>query len=309
MAEMDQERLQVVDALLDRALDLTAEQRVAWLDALRTESPTLAAELDALLASDRSAADRGFLGEPLAAPLSILFAADAAEPLAGLRLGAYTIERPLGQGGMGSVWLARRTDGRFEGVAAVKFLNLSLLGDTGRERFRREGSMLARLAHPGIARLLDAGVTPNGQPYLVLEHVDGQEIDAFADERRLGIAERIRLVLQVLAAVEHAHTRLIIHRDLKPSNILVGADGTTKLLDFGIAKLLGEDGEGQAWSALTSDGYRALTPEFAAPEQLRGGPVTTATDVYAGACCSTSCSPGAARSTSPAARSPRWSGW
>ena len=196
-----------------------------------------------------------------------------------MELGAYTIERSLGRGGMGSVWLARRTDGRFQGVAAVKLLNLSLLGPGGRARFEREGSVLARLAHPNIGRLLDAGVTPAGQPYLVLEHIDGEPIDEFVAERSLSIEERLRLFLQVLAAVGHAHANLIVHRDLKPSNILVTEDGTVKLLDFGIAKLLTGDSE-RRLDALTVDSGRVLTPEHAAPEQVNGGAITTATDVY-----------------------------
>ena len=198
--------------------------------------------------------------------------------LAGLEFGAYRLERPLGQGGMGTVWLARRADGRFEGTAAVKILNLALLSATGQERFRQEGSVLARLAHPGIARLLDAGLSGAGQPYLVLEYVEGVAIDEFADQNRLPLEGRIRLMLQVLAAVGHAHAHLIVHRDLKPSNILVTAEGAVKLLDFGIAKLL-DDGTGER-TALTADGGRMLTPEFAAPEQVRGDRLTTAADVY-----------------------------
>jgi serine/threonine-protein kinase len=179
---------------------------------------------------------------------------------------------------MGSVWLARRADGRFDGLAAVKILNLALLSATGQERFRQEGSVLARLAHPGIARLLDAGLSGAGQPYLVLEYVEGLAVDEFATRNRLPLEGRIGLVLQVLAAVGHAHAHLIVHRDLKPSNILVTAEGRVKLLDFGIAKLL-DDGTGER-TALTADGGRMLTPEFAAPEQVRGDRLTTAADVY-----------------------------
>ena len=187
---------------------------------------------------------------------------------------------------MGSVWLAERCDGRFEGRAAVKLLNIAVMGRAGEERFRREGNILARLTHPNIARLIDAGVSPTGQPYLVLEHVDGQTIDRYCDEHALGVEARLRLFLDVLEAVAHAHANLIVHRDIKPANVLVSVDGQVKLLDFGIAKLLEDDeapsdGTRSADTApLTRDGW-AATPQYAAPEQVAGGVVTTATDVYA----------------------------
>ncbi|MGE0443317.1 MAG: serine/threonine-protein kinase, partial [Gemmatimonadales bacterium] len=179
-----------------------------------------------------------------------------------------------------SVWLARRTDGRYEGHAAVKLMNLALMTETGQERFRREGTALARLAHPAIARLLDAGVAPSGQPYLVIEYVDGERLDQYADAAGLSRDDRIRLVLQVLDAVSHAHANLIVHRDLKPSNLLVTPAGRVKLLDFGIAKLLQDEGEDDR-TALTREAGSALTPDYASPEQIRGDPITTATDVYA----------------------------
>ena len=230
--------------LLDRAFDLSDEERAPWLAELRAESPELAEELTSLLSGESVADCRGFLVEPVVTPLG------------GLELGTYTARAPLGQGGMGSVWLARRTDGRFEGRAAVKLMNLALLSPSGQERFRREGSVLARLTHPGIARLLDAGVASAGQPYLVLEYVDGQRIDVFATAHALGRDARIGLVLQVLDAVSHAHANLIVHRDIKPSNILVTADGTVKLLDFGIAKLYRGREQGER-TALTADGSGA----------------------------------------------------
>jgi len=267
MPPIDHARWRELEPLLDHALTLSSADRSSWLDELRSRSPDLAAELSALLSSDEAADRRGFLAEP------------PTVSIAGLALGAWTLERPLGQGGMGSVWLARRTDGRFEGHAAVKLMNLSLLSPTGRERFRREGTTLARLTHPGIARLLDAGVAASGQPYLVLEYVDGQRIDAYVAAAGLTMEERIRLVLQVLDAVGHAHANLVVHRDIKPSNILVTGDGAVKLLDFGIAKLLEGDDGGER-TALTEAGS-ALTPDYAAPEQVRGEAVTTATDVYA----------------------------
>ena len=268
MPVFDRDHWRLIEPLLDQALDLSHEDRVPWLVSLRTSAPEVAAELDDLFAGEVTADRRGFLSRPV--ELSLV----------GVALGAYTLERPLGHGGMGSVWLARRTDGRYEGRAAVKLLNLSLLGIAGQERFRREGSMLARLTHPGIARLLDAGVSPSGQPYLVLENVVGERIDSYAREHALTIDERVRLFLQVLDAVGHAHANLVVHRDLKPSNILVTGDGVVKLLDFGIAKLLDDETDGE-FPATTTDAARAFTPEFAAPEQVRGDAITTATDVYA----------------------------
>ena len=199
-------------------------------------------------------------------------------PAAGDALGAYTLLSPIGRGGMGTVWLARRSDGRFDRPAAVKFLSAPL-ARAGHARFRREGAILGRLAHPHIAQLLDAGVTTDGQPYLVLEFVHGVPIDEYCAAHELDTDERVRLFLDVIAAVAYAHASLVVHRDLKPSNVLVGADGRVKLLDFGIAKLL-EDEEMGA-TALTRDGGSAMTPEYAAPEQVTGDAVTAATDVYA----------------------------
>jgi serine/threonine-protein kinase len=180
---------------------------------------------------------------------------------------------------MGQVWLARRHDGLYAGEVAIKMPRDATASPADDERFAREGHLLARLAHPNIARLLDAGFTNEGERYLVLEYVAGERIDHYCDRQRLPIAARIRLFLQVCAAVSHAHANLIVHRDLKPSNILVLSDGTVKLLDFGVAKLLVSDAPDPL--QLTLAAGAALTPEYAAPEQLDGGAITTATDVYA----------------------------
>jgi serine/threonine-protein kinase len=267
---MGRDRWRELEPLLDRALDLPADERDVWLRELSRRSPDDAAELQRLLAGEAAADRTGFL-----------MAGHAVRPdigLQGLELGSYTLERPLGQGGMGSVWLAHRTTSPGE-KAAIKLRNLTLASPTAQARFRREGSVLARLAHPGIARLLDAGVSPGGQPYLVMEYIDGKPIDVFATEQAMGVERRLELFVQVLDAVGHAHEHRIVHRDLKPSNILVTRDGTVKLLDFGIAKLLEpEPGTDQAWT--TTDGVLMLTPEYAAPEQVTGGLVTPATDVY-----------------------------
>jgi serine/threonine-protein kinase len=272
-APLSPERWRVMSPYLDRALELEGEARDAFLDALHADDASLAADLQNLLDSHHSLNEQGFLDE------AVLLAKPAAS-LAGQVLGAYTLRSPIGQGGMGSVWLAERSDGRFRGEAAVKLLNASLVGRDGEGRFRREGSILARLQHPHIAHLIDAGVSPQGQPYLVLERVRGERIDSYCDARGLDLEARIRLFLDVLAAVAHAHANLVVHRDLKPSNVLVDASGQVKLLDFGIAKLLESDG-GETMTALTRDGDALLTPEYAAPEQLTGGDVTTATDVHA----------------------------
>jgi eukaryotic-like serine/threonine-protein kinase len=268
----DRQRWARLNPLLEELLDLDAGRRKARLAELRAQGATLADELESLLCSaDRVAASDFLAGNVLA---------DSAPPttLVGEQIGAYVIEAPLGQGGTGSVWRARRADGRYDGAVAIKLLHLSLIGRAGAARFEREGAILARLTHPNIAHLLDAGVTPSGQPFLVLELVEGQRIDHHCDTRRLNVLQRLALFDDVLSAVAQAHSHLVIHRDIKPNNILVSAEGRVKLLDFGIAKLLQQGAED---SPITAEGQRALTPEYAAPEQMRGALVTTATDVYA----------------------------
>lgn len=259
---------------LDRALELSADERLAWLALLHAENPDVAAQVEDWLDDLRASDEQGFLDEE----------ADmrpARVALAGVQIGAYRLVEPIGQGGMGSVWLAERSDGRFQGQAAVKLLNASLVGQAGEERFGREGNILARLAHPQIAHLIDAGVSSVGQPYLVLEYVNGEEIDRYCNSRQLDVDARVRLFVEVLAPVAHAHANLVVHRDLKPSNVLITADGGVKLLDFGIAKLLELDGGTGDATLLTREGASVLTPAYAAPEQVTGGPVTTVTDVYA----------------------------
>ena len=274
MSDNGRELLAALDPLLEEALSMEPDQRETWLKTLRVERPAIALELELLLNQEARLEARGFLQ----ARGHDLF--DEVPSLAGLRLGPYTLEQPIGKGGMGIVWLARRSDGRFEGRAAVKLLNLALVDAVGTERFSREGSVLAQLTHPNVARLLDAGVTNAGQPYLVLEYVEGRRIDQYCDEHRLGPIARLALFGQALAAVAHAHAHLIVHRDLKPSNILVTADGSVKLLDFGIAKLLESEASAGQHSELTERGGLPLTPEYAAPEQVLGALITTATDVY-----------------------------
>jgi serine/threonine-protein kinase len=264
-----QSRWQEISRCLDEALELEEPELTSWLARLDTRAPETASVVRSLLVEKERIA-----GVPLLNELDGL-AWRAGASLAGQRLGAYTLESVLGHGGMGTVWLAQRSDGRYEGRAAVKLLNAALLGRPAEQRFVREGTVLARLRHPHIAQLVDAGVAAGGQPYLVLEYVEGERIDQYAKRCDLGVEARVRLFLDVLAAVAYAHSNLIVHRDLKPSNILVTADGVVKLLDFGVAALLDPAGVD-----LTREAGVGLTPEYAAPEQLLAQPVTTATDVF-----------------------------
>jgi eukaryotic-like serine/threonine-protein kinase len=269
------DRWKAISPYLDQALEMTEAERADWLVRLGWENPALAADLEALLQEHRTLARQEFL--ELGPSLPVKPARDG--QAMGQTLGPYTLVSPIGSGGMGTVWLAERTDGRFERRVAIKFPSLARMDREGQERFQREGKLLGRVAHPNIAALADAGVSAMGQPYLVLEHVAGEPIDRYCDDRRLDVEGRLRLFLDVLSAVAHAHANLIVHRDLKPSNVLVTREGQVKLLDFGIAKLLQGETPGQEATALTREGG-AMTPEYAAPEQIRGEAVTTATDVY-----------------------------
>jgi serine/threonine protein kinase len=273
MSGIDFVRWRELSTFLDEALELPDDERLAWLEALRAREPLVAQDLQSLLGRLDILESSKFLEEDLSCFFN-------QQPLSGQTLGAYTLEVMIGRGGMGSVWRALRSDGRFEGKVAIKLLNIALMGRGGEERFRREGRVLAKLTHSNIARILDAGVTRTSQPYIVLEYIEGSAIDRYCEERGLDIVGRLRLFLEVLAAVGHAHANLIVHRDIKPSNILVTSEGVVKLLDFGIAKLIEAESQGQAESPLTQDGTRALTPEYAAPEQVLSTPITVATDVY-----------------------------
>ncbi len=261
-----------VERHLDRLLDMDPSQWDAYIAELEGAEPAVAATLRAMMADRRELEAQGFLEtSPVQSP---------DRELAGTQVGAYTITSLIGRGGMGEVWLAERSDGRFEGRFALKFLEIHATSPAALDRFRREGRLLARLAHPHIARLLDAGVNASGRPYLILEYVQGIRIDDYCSTRNLGVEERIRLVLDVLGALAHAHSNLVIHRDIKPTNILVTDSGEAKLLDFGIAKLVGSDGGTDGDSPVTRIEDAAFTPEYAAPEQILGEMPSTATDVY-----------------------------
>ncbi|MEO7795132.1 MAG: serine/threonine-protein kinase, partial [Thermoanaerobaculia bacterium] len=258
---------------LDEAGRRAALQREALVDA------ALAADVERMLAfdSDSLGPIEGLRGEVARAAERQLLADAIPEPAPPERLGAWRLGEKLGAGGMGEVWAAERVEGGFTQRAAVKLVRS---GMTSREivaRFAVERQLLARLDHPAIATLFDGGVAPDGRPWFAMERVDGDPITRFADERRLDVPGRLRLLLAVTDAVEFAHRSLVVHRDLKPSNILVNAEGRPKLLDFGLAKLLESEGD----PGLTRTEARVLTPAYAAPEQVLGEPVTTAVDVYA----------------------------
>lgn len=274
MSTLDPDRWQEISPYLDHALSISEEERADWLAVFRAQRSDLADFLEKLLEEHRTLAQEQFLEREPLRPTNEL-------SLMGEIVGAYKLISRIGEGGMGNVWLAERVDGRFEREVAVKFLHFAVASQGAVERFKREGRILGELAHPHIAGLIDAGVTPQGEPYLVLEHVKGKQIDEYCDEHSLGVDARIEIFLNVLGAVAHAHANLVVHRDIKPSNVLVSSAGDVKLLDFGIAKLLADDATSVGASLLTLEAGAGLTPLFAAPEQVTGGAITTGTDGYA----------------------------
>jgi eukaryotic-like serine/threonine-protein kinase len=270
---LDPATWQQVSSHLDRLLELESAEREPALRELAAIDTATADLLNRLLAKPQAA------NEYLEHSSFVLFGLPLPpRSMAGVQIGGYTIERLIARGGMGAVWLACRTDGKFEGRCAIKFVEAFATRTDLAERFAKEGRLLARLGHPNIARLLDAGTTSDGRPFLVLEYVDGERIDRYCDSRQLSVEARVRLFLDAVSAVAHAHSQLVIHRDLKPSNMLVGRDGSVKLLDFGIAKLLSNDERDPGTQTRIEES--ALTPDYAAPEQLLGDAPSTATDVY-----------------------------
>lgn len=271
------DRYQQIDRLFAAALERPAEGRCAFLKAACAEDDELLRSVERLLVADERS--QRFLEEPVGA-LSAMHEEDEATELTGQLLGAYRLLRGIGRGGMGDVYLARRDDGLFDRQVAVKILRSGLLGTEAQERFLAERKTLARLEHPGIARLYDGGTTPDGRPFLVMEQVEGLPIDEYAERHTLRIEARLDLMLAVCAAVDFAHRQQVVHRDLKPENILVDERGDPKLLDFGIAEPLATElprrpPGGLVWGAPW------MTPSYASPEQVRGEPATTASDVYA----------------------------
>jgi WD40 repeat protein/tRNA A-37 threonylcarbamoyl transferase component Bud32 len=264
--------------LLDEALEIPVADRGRWLADIQGLEPAVAQLLRDMLAAWSADPPQDLLatGDLLRRHLERGMPPDPG--LIGRSFGPYRVLSLIGQGGMGSVWLAERVDGLFERKVALKLINTSLVDPVTTERLGREREILASLDHPNIARLLDAGFADDGQPYLALEYVSGVELNTYCDARRLSIRGRLELFRQIFAAVQYAHALLVVHRDLKPANILVTEAGQVRLLDFGIAKLLAA-GEAKE-TELTQLGGRALTPAYAAPEQITGQTITTAADVY-----------------------------
>ncbi len=273
-------QMALMSRLLDEALPLDAAARRVWLERLSSEYLDLAQCLrEALLPGDSQAANfRSLSTLPKFASADDGRAVAASGLQPGARVGPYELFRPLGAGGMAEVWLARRADGAFKREVALKLPKLTHLRADLEQRFARERDILASLEHPHIARLYDAGISPEGLPYLSMEYVQGLPLTSWCDARRPGISTRLELFLQVLDAVQYAHEKHVIHRDLKPSNILVTESGQVQLLDFGVAKLLDAD-EAQL-TQLTNVYGRALTPEYASPELLRGDPIDARSDIY-----------------------------
>jgi tetratricopeptide (TPR) repeat protein len=265
------ERWQQVKSILEGALERTPEDRAGYLGTACGEDVDLRGEVDSLLASE------DILDDFIEEPLFDLHGPAGEEWGEGVRVGPYRVLREIGRGGMGSVYLADKADGDYEGQFALKVIRRGMDSEEVLRRFRSERRILTQLDHPQIARVFDGGTTADGRPYFVMEHVEGRPITEYCDEENLSISRRLELFLAVCSAVHFAHQNLVVHRDLKPANILVTRAGVPKLLDFGIAKLLDPD---RTEPALTVLERRPMTPLYASPEQLRGKQVTTASDVY-----------------------------
>jgi len=283
------DRWKQVQALFEAALEVPESERRALVASRCGGDAELALEVLGLLAADAENPD--YL-DGMAAGLADMIRDTSGDDdgangsvddvLVGTQLDRYTIESKLARGGMGAVYLARRSDGVYDEQVAIKVIRRGMDSEQVVDRFRVERQILASLRHPNIANLLDGGITADGRPYLVMEYVDGRPIDQYCNEENVDLTTRLTLMRTVCAAVQHAHNNLVVHRDLKPSNILVTGDGTVKLMDFGIAKILASDDAQSPVDAApeTMPGLQVLTPGYAAPEQISGEPITTATDVF-----------------------------
>jgi len=275
---MTPERWEKVKEVLAAALDLPPDDRSFFLDRQCIGDDQLRDEIELLLRSEQAVGPE-FLGESSFAEVAAALLPDQENSWIGRRVGVYRIVEQIGAGGMGEVYRASRADDQFQKEVALKVIRAGQDSGAVISRFKNERQILARLEHPNIARLLDGGTTDEGVPYFAMELIEGQAITEYCDHRRLSIAERVRLFLPVCEAVQFAHQHLIVHRDIKPGNILVTVEGMPKLLDFGIAKILEAD-IAEGFSEATQTAFRVLTPRYSSPEQVRGEPVATASDVY-----------------------------
>jgi len=273
---MDAEGLDRIERIFYAALDAPDAERALFVEEACGDDHRLRAQVQRMLEADGR--EDGMVDRPALAAQATADAS-ATDTLLGTRVGAYRLAERIGEGGMGVVYRAERVDDEFAHQVAIKLIRLGLRSEQVMRRFRTERQALANLSHPNIAQLIDGGTTQDDVPFLVMEYIDGDPIDVDCDRRELSIADRLVLFQQVCRAVHAAHQNLIVHRDLKPSNVLVAANGTPKLLDFGIAKILDAEGQDRAIEH-TATVARVLTPEYASPEQIRGGPITTASDVY-----------------------------
>jgi len=275
---MDAGRWQQISDAFFSVMDVDPERRGRFLAELCSGDPALLDEVNSLVAAHQQAGD--FIQMPVRAPDVPPVEDTATELMEGRKFGPFRVVREIAHGGMGAVYLAEREDGEYRQQVAVKIVRRGLDSASNLRRFRSERQILAKLEHPYIARLLDGGTSSDGLPYLVMEYVDGQPIDQYCDERRLSIRERLHLFLKVCSAVQYAHEHHVIHRDLKPNNILITAQGEPRLLDFGIAKLLGWDSSLQSYGCATTTWWGPMTPDYASPEQVCGKTVSKATDIY-----------------------------
>ena len=284
MPENNSDRKTQLDSLLQKVLELPQQQRDTYLSNATVHDPTLIDDVKKLLLYyDES---ESFLGDTVSnflSPLLDLIIDDRPDPsftfTDGTRIGNYRIIKMIGHGGMGQVYLSERDDGTFSKKVALKCIKKGMDSEEILKRFKYERQILAGLQHTNIAQLYDGGLTPDGRPYIVMEYIEGEAIDAYCDKLKLNVDSRLRLIRKVCSAVQYAHQKLVVHRDLKPSNILVTEKGEVKLLDFGIARILDDSPDQMA--PVTRAGFRLMTPEYAAPEQIHNRPITTVTDIYA----------------------------
>lgn len=263
-----------ISEIIETALEKTEPERSIYLTQICGADKELRHEIDSLLSYEETENDV-FENKQLN-PLTFGEIDKIPNNYIGKQIGKYKITKPLGEGGMGAVFLGERNDGEFEQEVAIKLLKQGFVSKVALSRFVSERKILARLHHRFIAQLLDGGTTEEGMPFLIMEYVEGLPLLEYCREKNLGLKERLELFQNICSAVQYAHQHLVIHRDLKPSNIIVSNDGTPKLLDFGISKLVSQDID----EMQTQTEFRALTPAYASPEQIRGEPISTASDIY-----------------------------